>query len=242
MRACSIAAGHELDQRAVVERPGQGVAIDRVDQRLGLAGDPALRRSEDQVQHDGRDQSGRHGHQGHVRRGPTRTRRGSGAASRQHADDRADLAVGDEREVFAHDVWPPRAAGRPPRSRPRRRCRPSRSGRSAPSRSPPTRARWPRATPRRWRPGADHPGRRTSTRRIWPGAHEVGQPLVQVAWRSGVRPAGPRSSGDRLLVTNRRTSAASAPTVELSVVAEKSAETSAAWVTEVRPTITRKIP
>ena len=38
----------------------------------------------------------------------------------------------------------------------------------------------------------------------------------------GVRPVGPRSSGDRLLDTNRRTSAASAPTVEFSVEAEKS--------------------
>ncbi len=55
-------------------------------------------------------------------------------------------------------------------------------------------------------------------------------------------PPLPRSSGDRLLETNRRTIAASAPTVELSVVAEKSADTSTVWATAVSPTMTMKIP
>ena len=52
----------------------------------------------------------------------------------------------------------------------------------------------------------------------------------------------PDRPGDRLPVTNRRTSAASAPTVVLSVVAERSAETIAVWATAVKPTMTRKIP
>ncbi len=81
-------AGDELDQGAVVERAGQGVAVDRVDEGLRLAGDPALRRSEDQVQHDRGDQPGRDRDQGHVR--PDRFEGGEDRRRvAPHADDRA---------------------------------------------------------------------------------------------------------------------------------------------------------
>ena len=45
-------AGEVGDERAVVQRPGQRVALGRLDERGGLAGQPALRRAEDQEQQD----------------------------------------------------------------------------------------------------------------------------------------------------------------------------------------------
>ena len=55
-------------------------------------------------------------------------------------------------------------------------------------------------------------------------------------------PTASRSSGDSVLVTNIRTSAASVPTTELSVDVEKCAETRTIWAIAVTPTIARKTP
>ena len=97
------AGGDEVHQRAVVEGAGQGVLIGRVEERRGLAGDPALGGTKDEVQDDRRDQTGRDRQQDDV--APDRLEaREDGRRVAPDTDDGADLAVGDEREVFAHDV------------------------------------------------------------------------------------------------------------------------------------------
>ena len=74
-----------------------------VDERLGLARDATLRGAEHQIQDDGGDEPGGHGHDGHVPADRIERVEDRGRVA-PHADDGPHLAAGDQREVLAQDV------------------------------------------------------------------------------------------------------------------------------------------
>ncbi len=94
--------GDGIDQGAVVQGAGQRIALGRVHQRLGLAGDPALRGTEDEEQDERGNEGRRQGHDDDVpahlvELGEDR----HGIAPDTHDPD--DRPVEAEREVLAHD-------------------------------------------------------------------------------------------------------------------------------------------
>ena len=94
---------HQGDECPVVERAGQRVAIERIDERLGLARDAALGRAEHEIQDDRRDEPGRQRHEDDVPADRIEGREDRRRVA-PHADHAADLPVGDQREVFADHV------------------------------------------------------------------------------------------------------------------------------------------
>ena len=96
-RARSISAGEVGDERAVVQRPGQRVPLGRLDERGGLAGQPALRRAEDQEQQDRGDDAAV---------SVTRT------TSRRISSRRARIGTASRQIPTTPRTWPPVLIGR----------------------------------------------------------------------------------------------------------------------------------